>query len=256
MRDALCEAYETHRGSFVAIWSIPLGSSNIRSSLHKTNQQYSILLHINIAMSNRRRKGSAMEAALALTVCAFDDLMMELGAIAAGLIARGSRACTVHRLPHPVSHQSALANVCSLREASALLPKRKRSQDGANSSLKALPSTSNASALLKDIWASTSGPHSDVRISAVYDYGVRELGVFSKRPLSVGSVVTGPMFVLVEVENDQEGLNMQMQFEERRSTWVGCGPARLVNVSRVLFDLTFSIAASPTSVGSIVRRCE
>lgn len=62
---------------------------------------------------------------------------------------------------------------------------------------------------------------------------MEELGLFASRALEVGKILEGPVFVLVQTEDDQEGLNALMQFEDRNQTWVGCGPARLVNVSKL-----------------------
>lgn len=39
----------------------------------------------------------------ALTVCAFDDMMMDLAVIASGLVAKGARTCTAKTFNHMVS---------------------------------------------------------------------------------------------------------------------------------------------------------
>lgn len=99
------------------------------------------------------------------------------------------------------------------------------------------------------MWLSIFGKQSDIQISTVCDYGDQELGLFAKRGLNKHAIIKGPKFLLLEVDEHQEGLNTQMQFEDGKKTLVGCGPARLVNVSVLLILLTESTVVYLTCAG-------
>jgi hypothetical protein len=107
-------------------------------------------------------------------------------------------------------------------------------------SLKDLPNAPKACVILSEAWKTALGSSSDIRIQTVRDYGKDELGSFSKHHLEKASTVRGPTFTMVPVDRDQPGLNMELQFEERNKSWVGCGPARLINVSNVVTKLTLA----------------
>lgn len=78
------------------------------------------------------------------------------------------------------------------------------------------------------MWTSFSS--SDARPGTVSEYGVDELGLFSTRQLEEGKVLDGPVFLLVQVQEDDEALETDMQFAVGKRCYVGCGPARLINV--------------------------